>query len=505
MQKKAIIIGAGPAGLTAAYELVCRTDIHPIILEKSDDIGGLCKTVNYRGNRLDIGGHRFFSKSERVMKWWLNILPLDQKIDRKINIQYHQQSQTLDPSKYPLNSDALNEKAMLIRSRLSRIFYLDTFFNYPLSISIDTIRKLGAKKLFKVGVSYIRAKIWPRKEKNLEDFFINRFGNVLYSAFFKDYTEKVWGMPCNQISADWGAQRVKELSVGKAVIHSIKKGLRSEKARNIQQKNKHTSLIEYFLYPKYGPGQLWEEVARIIKEKGGEIYFGREVSKIIHADNTVTKVEIVNKQTQTIESYEGNFLFSSMPVSEFVAGMYPAPPIIVTTVARGLQYRDFITVGLLVRKLKITDNNANKNDQIKDNWIYIQDRTVKLGRLQIYNNWSPFMVRDPETIWLGLEYFCNVGDELWLKPDEEFIQFATSELVKIGFIDLDDVLDGTIIRMEKTYPAYFGTYSDFDIIKNYFDRFINLFPVGRNGMHRYNITDKENIWKINTEQEYAEG
>ena len=523
MKKIAIIIGAGPAGLTAAYELVHRTDIQPIILEKSDDIGGICKTVNYRGNRLDIGGHRFFSKSDRVMKWWLNILPLEEQPDSIVNLRYQQQSQLFDTSHYPKNSTQLNDKVMLLRSRQSRIFYLKKFFHYPISFSLDTARKLGIVKLFKVGISFIKAKIWPRKEKNLEDFFINRFGIELYTTFFKEYTEKVWGVACASISAEWGAQRVKELSVGKALMHSIKKILPLKEDDRITQKDKETSLIEYFLYPKYGPGQLWEEVARIIEEKGGKIFFGRDVSKIFHDNSEITKIEVFNKPLGTIEIFEGDYFFSSMSIREFVVGMFPTLPDKIVKVAMGLQYRDLIIVGLLLRKLKINNNQVNGNNLIRDNWIYIQDHSVKLGRVQIYNNWSPFMVKDPDTVWLGLEYFCGKGDELWSMPDSQFIQFSVNELQEIGFIDAKDVLDSTIIRMEKAYPAYFGTYANFHIIKNYLNAFTNLFLVGRNGMHKYNNSDhsmltsmtavdniiekvssKENIWNINTEQEYHE-
>jgi len=523
MKKKAIIIGAGPAGLTAAYELLLRSDIQPVILERSCDIGGLCKTVNYRGNRMDIGGHRFFSKSDRVMNWWLNILPLEPQPDQEILIQYQKQSRSLAAAKFTSDSVQDKDKVMLIRNRLSHIFYLKKFFNYPLSLSVDTIRKLGFVKLLKIGASYSKSRMFPRKqEKTLEDFFINRFGNELYSTFFKDYTEKVWGVPCHTIPAEWGAQRVKGLSIGKAILHAVQNWVPGKKDESIAQKNKQTSLIERFLYPKFGPGQLWEEVARIVQEKGGEIHFGMQVTKINHDGAVIKSIEAVDQSTGVAITFEGEHFFSSMPVNELIAGFTPKAPAEVNAVAENLQYRDFITVGLLLKKLKVRDENHN-GGLIKDSWIYMQDKSVKIGRLQVFNNWSPFMVRDPDTVWLGLEYFCKVGDELWSMPDDKFIQFAIEELTAIGIIDRNDVLDHTIVRMEKTYPAYFGAYENFDVIRRYTDTFPNLFLVGRNGMHKYNnsdhsmltamtavdnilsgISSKENIWAINTEQEYHE-
>jgi protoporphyrinogen oxidase len=523
MNKKAIIIGAGPAGLTAAYELVHRTDIKPIILERSGDIGGICKTVNYKGNRLDIGGHRFFSKSDRVMKWWLNILPLESQPDEKLSIQYQKRSKQLDTSNFPVASPGA-EKAMLVRKRLSRIYYLKKFFSYPLSLSVETLRKLGPVKLVKIGVSYARSRIMPRRQEvTLEDFFINRFGTELYATFFKDYTEKVWGVSCSAIPAEWGVQRVKELSIGKAILHALKDWLPFKKDDSIAQKSKQTSLIERFLYPRYGPGQLWEEVARIIQEKGGELHFCMDVDKIHHQGGRINSVEAVNTNTNERTSFEGDYFFSSMPVNLLIQGFTPAAPQEVNAVAEGLQFRDFITVGLLLKKLTVKDGNGEQNGLIKDNWIYMQDRSVKVGRLQVYNNWSPYMVKDPGTVWLGLEYFCHKGDELWSMSDEAFTQFAIDELSRINFIDRNDVLDSTVIRMEKTYPAYFGTYNRFEVIRNYTDTFPNLFLVGRNGMHKYNNSDhsmltaltavdniisgqssKENIWLINTEQDYHE-
>lgn len=510
-QKIAIIIGAGPAGLTAAYELLFRTDIKPIIFEMSNDFGGLSRTVNYKGNRIDIGGHRFFSKSERVIQWWQNILPLE-----GTNLQNGSINGDLDSKKV--------DKVMLIRNRLSRILFLRKFFNYPISLNKSTIKNLGIFKTLKVGASYLKCRLSPiRKEKSLEDFFINRFGKELYATFLKDYTEKIWGVPCNKIKPEWGAQRIKGLSVFKTLVHALKK--RYLKDQSITQKKTETSLIEHFMYPKFGPGQMWNEVAKIVKEKGGEIYKDHKVIGIKYKDNKITEVKVKDEINNTIKNQQGDYFFSTMPVKELINCFEEDVPIEVREVANGLIYRDFITVGLLLKKLKVTNETSIKtfNNIIPDNWIYVQEKDVKIGRLQIFNNWSPYMVQDPNTIWIGLEYFCNIGDELWSKSNADFISFAIDELIKIDIINKEDVLDNTIIRMPNTYPAYFGTYDQFNVIRSFVDRLENLFLIGRNGMHRYNNQDhsmltamaaveniinsikiKDNIWAVNVEQEYHE-
>jgi protoporphyrinogen oxidase len=521
MSKTAIIIGAGPAGLTAAYELLLRTDIRPIIVEKTGDTGGLSRTVNYKGNRMDIGGHRFFSKSDRVMDWWLNILTLEKKEDAALTIQYQNKAKKLDPNKYQ-SPTADPDKVMLVRKRVSRIYYLKKFFTYPVTLSWDTIQKLGFGKIFRIFFSYLRSKLFPRKkETTLEDFLINRFGKNLYLTFFKDYTEKVWGVPCNQIPAEWGAQRIKELSVTKALVHAIKKKFSSSGSKNIAQKDTVTTLIQNFLYPKYGPGQLWEEVARIVKEKGGEIHYHLDTTRFHTKDDKIVSIEAVDQLTNEVKIFSGDYFFSTMPVKELVAGMDKNVPPPVAAVASGLQYRDFITVGLLVKKLRAGNEKGSQQKLIEDNWIYIQEKEVKVGRLQIFNNWSPYMVKDPGTVWLGMEYFCNKEDEFWNMEDGNLAAFAIDELAKIEIIDKQDVLDHTVIRMEKTYPAYFGAYEQFPIVREWLDRFSNLFLVGRNGMHKYNnadhsmltamtavdniinnVSSKDNIWEINTEQDY---
>ncbi|MDO9254684.1 MAG: NAD(P)/FAD-dependent oxidoreductase [Bacteroidales bacterium] len=525
-QRTAIIIGAGPAGLTAAYELVSRTDIKPIIIEQSNDIGGISKTVVHNGNRMDIGGHRFFSKSDIVMKWWLNILPIqgsDSKDDVLKDIYYQKKRTQVklspdgpDPEK--------TDRVMLIKNRLSRIFFLRKFFDYPITLNSKTLSNLGIVRIIKIGWTYIWIRIFPVKNINsLEDFFISRFGQELYKTFFKDYTEKVWGVPCTEISADWGAQRIKELSVSRALLHAMKSIFRNRKS--IEQRDTDTSLIEQFMYPKFGPGQMWETVASIIEGKGGIIIKNSKVVSIDIAENQVNELSYFDQATQQESVLKGDYFFSTMPVIDLITAMGNKVPLAVKAVSDGLQYRDFITVGLLLNKLKIKNETKipTLHGLVPDSWIYIQERDVKVGRLQIFNNWSPYMIADISKVWLGLEYFCNEGDELWEKKDDEFMQFAIDELHGIDIIDKKEVLDSTMIRMPKTYPAYFGTYSKFDVIRAFTDKLENLFLIGRNGMHKYNNQDhsmltaitavnniisgeksKENIWNINTEEEYHE-
>lgn len=526
MSKTAIIIGAGPAGLTVAYELITKTDIIPIVIERTNDIGGISKTVIYNGNRMDIGGHRFFSKSNRVMNWWQEILPIqgfDSKDDILKYIHYQKKQAKLSPSSDGPDPEK-TDRVMLIRNRLSRIFFLRKFFDYPITLNGKTISNLGIVRIIKIGWTYVWVHFFPVKNVNsLEDFFIRRFGKELYKTFFKDYTEKVWGVPCTEIAADWGAQRIKELSIFRALLHAIKSIFNNEKS--IEQKNTDTSLIEQFMYPKLGPGQMWETVARIVEEKGGIIIKNSEVVELNIAENQVNELSYFNHTTQKKSAVKGNYFFSTMPVKDLIIAMGNKVPSLVKTISDGLQYRDFITVGLLLNKLKIKNETkiTTLHGLVPDNWIYIQERDVKIGRLQIFNNWSPYLVADIEKVWIGLEYFCNEGDELWKMTDVEFIQFAINELHSIDIIDKNEVLDSTIIRMPKTYPAYFGTYSQFNVIRDFTDKIDNLFLIGRNGMHKYNNQDhsmltaitavnniisgkksKDNIWNINTEEEYHE-
>ncbi len=496
-QKTAIVIGAGPAGLTAACELQERTDIRPVVIEKSMHIGGISGTVNYKGNRIDIGGHRFFSKSDRVMQWWSNVLPAE------------------DGGVRPESTDLV----MLVRSRKSRIYFLRRFFDYPIRLNLDTLAKLGPVRTVRIGLSYVYSVLFPRKpERTLEEFFINRFGAELYRTFFRDYTEKVWGVPCQAISAEWGAQRVKGLSVAKSIRHFLRQ--LSRRGSDIAQRETETSLIERFLYPKFGPGQMWEEVARRIAGRGGEILTGWEVREL-HTDGPrVTAVAAVNAATGERRRFEGDCFFSTMAVKDLVRGLDAGLPAEIREIAEGLRYRDFITVGLLADRLEVREAGGGP---IKDNWIYIQEPDVQVGRLQIFNNWSPYLVADPSKVWIGLEYFCFEGDELWRKPDAELVELAKAELERIGILDQALVRDATVIRTEKAYPAYFGSYARFGALREHLDRLENLYLVGRNGMHRYNnmdhsmlaamtavgnivngVTSKDNLWAVNTEEEYHE-
>ncbi len=528
-QKKiALIAGAGPAGLTAAYELLERTDIIPVIFEKSNDIGGISKTVNYKNNRIDIGGHRFFSKSDRVMNWWLKIMPVQDKSTDALHIHYQNKERVLEREQFPFADDQQEDLVMLVRERLSRIYYLKRFFNYPVQLSAETLKGLGLLRTTKIFCSYVKARIAPiKQELSLEDFMINRFGKELYLTFFKDYTEKVWGIDCKKIAPEWGAQRIKGLSITQAIKHALKQQKKQkDTGSDIRQKGTETSLIEKFLYPKYGPGQMWEEVARQVQERGGTMRMNCEVQQMHHEQGRIVGATIKDLLTGKEEYVSCDYFFSTMPVKQLVGGFSPVLPQAAREIAQGLLYRDFITVGLLMDKLKIRKDQskpAGSGNTVADNWIYIQEREVKVGRLQVFNNWSPFMVSDPSKVWIGMEYFCNEGDKLWNMEDGLLKEFAISELEQIGIIDAADVRDSTVLRMEKAYPAYFGTYDRFDELKTELNRFSNLFLVGRNGMHKYNNSDhsmltamvavdniiadskdKENLWKINTEMEYHE-
>jgi len=500
VKRTAIIIGAGPAGLTAAYELARRTDITPIILEQDDAIGGISRTGEYKGNRIDFGGHRFFTKSDRVLDWWLAMFPLEAQ-----------------PGKPGPNPDE-TDNVMLVRKRISRIYYLRKFFNYPVSLSAETLGNLGFTKSMRIGLSYLHSVLFPIREvENIEQLMINRFGRELYDTFFKSYTEKVWGVPPHQISADWGVQRIKDLSVSRAVLHYLREQLFP--TSDIRQKSTSTSLIEQFMYPKFGPGQMWEETARRVVELGGELRRGQCVTGLHMEGRRVAGVEVRDGATGALSRLTGDFYFSTMPVKELVAAVDTGPSEEVRRIASQLQYRDFMTIGLLLSELKIGNGGA-----IPDTWFYIQESDVKVGRLQVYNNWSQYMVRDPRnTVWTGLDYYCNEGDPLWRMPDPEMLQFAIDEVDRIGLVDRRAVLDGAVLRMKKTYPAYIGAYSEFATVRAWLDSIENLFCIGRNGMHHYNNQDhsmltamtavdnilagvpyRDNLWAVNTEQEYHE-
>jgi protoporphyrinogen oxidase len=548
MGKSAIIIGAGPAGLTAALELLRRTDVQPIVLEASNEIGGISRTIRYKGNRMDIGGHRFFSKSDRVMQWWIDLMPpevAEQEISyqgkkRVVAVPAHLAEEPVlrgagpivkadgDEMEPELSVGTLVEAAdapdrdlvMLIRPRKSRIYYLRKFFDYPITVTATTLGNLGVVRTFRVGMSYLKSRVSQiRPEKSLEDFLINRFGRELYLTFFKSYTEKVWGIPCDEISAEWGAQRIKGLSLTTAVKHFLKKSLSRTANKDVKQKGTDTSLIERFMYPKYGPGQLWEHVAGLVQDKGGEVLLGWKVDAVHCDGRRILSIDAVNEAGER-RTFAGEYFFSTMPMRELVRAIDAPVPENVREVAEGLQYRDFITVGLLVDRLKVKEPDGGL---LKDTWIYVQEPDVILGRLQIFNNWSPYLVADPAKVWIGLEYFCYDTDDLWKMPDDALMRFAIAEVAKIGILNAEDVSDGHVVRVPKTYPAYFGTYDRFDELREFTDGFENLFLVGRNGMHKYNNqdhsmltamtvvdgivagrVDKAALWGINTEQEYHE-
>lgn len=516
MKKTVLIIGAGPAGLTAAYKFLKETDIHPIIVESEAFVGGISRTALHNGNRIDIGGHRFFSKNEEVVNIWKELLPVQGEPSIDDFLLKRDKALTVggpDPEKEDL--------VLLIRSRVSRIFYLRKFFDYPITLKLETITNLGLINTIRIGFEYVYAQVFKRKEENLEDYMINKFGKSLYKMFFEDYTEKVWGRNPKEISAEWGAQRIKGLSLTKAILNIIKKPFRNE---SIDQKNIETSLIEQFYYPKKGPGQLWEAMANKIVELGGEIVFNSTVIGINTERNTISSVIIDNGLDK--KEISADYFFSSMPIKDLVSSINRNVPKDVKEVAINLPYRDFMTAGILVNKLKIknTTNIKTISNIVPDCWIYIQEPDVKVGRMQIFNNWSPYMVKDlHNTVWIGLEYFCNESDDMWDMSEEEFLELAISEADKIGIIDKIDVLDSVRIKVKKAYPAYFGTYENFDIVRDYLDGFKNLYCIGRNGQHRYNNMDhsmltameavrvvingglnKSSIWNINTESEYHE-
>jgi protoporphyrinogen oxidase len=521
MQKIAIIIGAGPAGLTAAYELLAQnTGIQLIIFESTNRIGGISCTINHNGNRIDIGGHRFFSKSDVVMDWWMERMPVQGKPakDDRILEKIKSWSPT-GPD--PENSD----RVLLIRERISRIYYLRKFFNYPFSLKWKTIANMGLLRTFNAGFGYILSQLFKRpEESSLEDFLVNRFGGPLYRMFFEDYTEKVWGVHPRQISAAWGAQRIKGLSLSRAIFQAIKKCLPLPTSTDVRQKQSETSLIEQFLYPKLGPGQLWEYVAEDIRSMGGSIFMEHKVVGITVQNSRVVSIETEHQGRR--EKYLCDYCISTMPIKDLISGISgDAVDENIQRIANELPYRDFMTVGLLVEKLKIRNETRLKtiDDVVPDTWIYIQERGVKLCRLQIFNNWSPYMVSDSSKVWIGLEYMCSSDDDIWRMTDHEFIELAAEELAQIGIVDKSDIIDSCRIHVEKAYPAYFGTYNEFDQIRSYLDTLDNLYCIGRNGQHRYNnqdhsmltameavsairngCVDKTAIWNINTECEYHE-
>ncbi len=518
MKKKVVIIGAGPAGLTAAYELRKRApkEYEVLVLEESGEIGGISRTVRYKKNRMDIGGHRFFSKDQRVMDWWKNRMPMQgapSYDDKKLHRVKPLEKGGPDPEK--------EDRVMLVRQRVSRIYYKKKFFDYPVSMKPQTFINMGLTQTIKAGCSYLLSCVHKRKEDSLENFYVNRFGKVLYGMFFEGYTEKLWGRHPREIDPSWGAQRVKGLS-----IFAIIKDMFSKLAPGRDRRNVETSLIEEFIYPKYGPGQLWEITAQEIEAMGGEIRKNSKVTGIQTREGAVTAVQ-VQSVDGSVEEVEGDLFLSSMPLKDLVEGMGDSAPEKIRAIASGLPYRDFVTVGLLVDRLNMKNLTKIRtlNDIVPDCWIYVQDTGVKLGRIQIFNNWSPYLVEDVDSkVWIGLEYFCNENDSFWNLSDSKCIRLATEELIKMGVINRkEDVLDAHREKVKKAYPAYFDTYSEIDQVIDYLNQYENLYCVGRNGQHRYNNMDhsmatafeavdniltgktgKENVWNVNTEKEYHE-
>ncbi len=468
MGKNVVVIGAGPAGLTAAYQLR-KAGVACAVFEKDKIVGGIARTVTYKGFHFDIGGHRFFTKVKAVEKLWHEILP---------------------------------SGAFLRRPRLSRIYYNNSYFHYPLR-AFETLFKLGIWNSFLILCSYCAARIHPHKpEVSLEHWVSNRFGQRLYRTFFKTYTEKVWGIPCDQISAEWAAQRIKGLSLVSAVKNALWPG-RPSGSGVIK------TLIDEFEYPKRGPGMMWEAATEHIRKRGGEVELGADITKIEWSPGAVTAVEL---ETATAKKrVEGSHFISTMPIRELIAKLDPPAPEPVGKAAQSLNYRDFLTVAIIL----------NKCDAFPDNWIYIHDPSVKVGRIQNFKNWSPFMVPDNRRTCLGLEYFCFAGDGLWNLPDAELIELAKKELVHLGLITAEDAEDGCVVRMPKAYPVYDAVYQRaLHTIREFLRTVPNLQLVGRNGMHKYNNQDHsmltamlavENIlganhdlWAVNADQEYHE-
>ena len=522
-----VIIGGGPAGLTAAWELmkVGGADAYDVtVLEATREFGGISRTVKHNGNRMDIGGHRFFSKDDRIMQWWRDTLPLQgapSYDDRKLGRHHDLEPGGPDPETC--------DEVMLKRHRVSRIYWNRHFFDYPISLSPNTLKAMGPKLTLEAGFSYLKSMVHKLPEDNLENFYINRFGRKLYSMFFEGYTEKLWGRHPSQISADWGAQRVKGLSITEVLKNAFLKLLpKKQDASKVE-----TSLIEEFWYPKYGPGQLWETVERNCERAGVRVITDANVVQVRQEGGRIESVVYEDCEGNRTELKADQFI-SSMPVKDLVnalgAGEGAAQvPADMSEIANGLPYRDFVTVGLLVKHLKLrntTDIPTLGNPPIvPDCWIYVQDPGYKVGRLQIFNNWSPYLVKDvDDTVWIGLEYFCEEGDAFWSMSDEEARDFAIQELTRMRVINgPQDVIDAHRERVKKAYPAYFDTYSRMDELVEYLDSFGNLYCVGRNGQHRYNNMDhsmatameavdniktgktsKKNVWSVNTEQSYHE-
>ncbi len=467
-RRNVVIIGGGPAGLTAAYRLT-QAGVPSVVLEKDDVVGGISRTAEYKGFLFDIGGHRFFTKVKVVQDMWRDVLGDD----------------------------------LLRRPRLSRIYYNNKFFYYPLR-PVNALFGLGLWNSLLILLSYLKAQMTRGGPEDTFDQWITaRFGKRLYETFFKTYTEKVWGIPCTEISADWAAQRIKGLSLLSALRNAILPNALKNKGDVVK------TLIDSFEYPRRGPGMMWERVMEIVEEGDGLVHLEQEVVRINWSSEGVESVETSSSGGPRV--FAGTDFISSMPFRELVQRLSPAAPPEVLRAANSLKYRDFLTVALII----------GKRELFEDNWIYIHDAGVKVGRIQNFKNWSPEMVPDPEKTCLGLEYFCFEGDGLWTMPDAELLELAAQELDKLGLANAADVEDGTVVRMPKAYPIYDGGYQEaLSTLRQFLGRLPNLQVVGRNGMHRYNNQDHamatamlavENIlggnydlWNVNVDQSYHE-
>ena len=483
--KKILIIGAGPAGLAAAFKLSENPENEVIIFEKSDRVGGLSKTLEHNGYLFDLGPHRFFTKNKEVNEFWESILP--------------------SPN-------------MLLKDRFTRMFFNNKFFDYPLKLNYQNLNKLGFKEATNIFLSYLKARISPRQpEITLEDFYIDRFGKRLYEMFFAGYTEKVWGLPCNKIPKEWGQQRVKDLSLTKMLSDFFTKII------GLKNKEKQVSLISQFSYPKYGSGFFYQTLADKLIKRGVKIELNTGLSEIIHEPEKIKESIGQNKNGQEIKIDNLDYVVSTMPIDELIKSLNPIAPIEIRNISDRLPYRSSIIIAILYKELKIKNDSdlITEANIIPDNWIYVQDSGVKLGRISLFNNFSKSMLKDKNLPWMSLEFFCNQNDEFWKKNDNELIAIAKEELKKIGLADPENFLTAKVVRVEKSYPAYFGAYAEFSKVKDYLDSFKNLLPCGRNGQHKYNNmdhsiaggfaaaniiindwNDKTALWSVNTGQDY---
>lgn len=511
-KKRVVIIGAGPSGLAAAYKLLkTEEDLEIIILEATKDIGGISKTVKYKGNRIDIGGHRFFTKNKEVEDFWYEVMPVQGKPtydDKILKIEKPLVKGGPDPEKV--------DNVMLLRNRISRIYYMKKFFDYPVSLKLQTFKNMGLGNTIVSGCSYIKSVVVKKREDSLENFYINRFGKKLYSMFFEKYTEKLWGRHPSEIDASWGKQRVK----GVSILAVLKDAF--QKVFHIKSKKVETSLISQFSYPKYGPGHFYEKVAEDIKKMGGVILKEHEVEEIVCKNEKIISVKCTNKETIALD-----YLLSSMPIKDLIEAMNDQNMSKnIKRIATNLPYRDFITVGVLLKDFKLENKTNQKTigNIIPDNWVYVQDPSVRMCRFQIFNNWSPYMVKDIKNhIWIGLEYVCHESDDLWAKSEKEMKKFAIDELIRMNLITKEDVIDSCMEKVKKAYPAYFDTYHELDKVIKYLNKYENLYCIGRNGQHRYNNMDhsiltgfvaadkiikndpdKKDLWNVNAEKEYHE-